>query len=59
MNARLIVEYRMQFKNGGVWMETNDFIQLVRELGDRFGLDANVKPEPDGSTFSLREKQDQ
>lgn len=59
MSARIEVEYKILFRNGGVWMETNQFIELVQELNNRFGLDANVKPEKGGLTFSLREKQDQ
>ena len=54
-----MTEYKIQFKFGGVWMETNLFVQLVQELRDRFGLDANVTPQADGLTFTITEKHDQ
>lgn len=40
-------------------METNDFIALVQELRDRFGLDAGVTPQQDGLRFTIQEKSDQ
>jgi hypothetical protein len=40
-------------------METNDFITLVQELRDRFGLDAGVTPQADGLKFTIHEKPDQ
>jgi hypothetical protein len=58
-DGRMTMEYVLKFRDGGVWMPTNDFIALVKELGDRFGIDASVQAAGDGIIFYLREKQDQ
>jgi hypothetical protein len=55
----ITMEYILKFRDGGVWMETNSFVELVSELNTRFGLDANVRPEAGGLKFELREKHDQ
>ena len=52
-------EYEIKFRGGGAWMETNEFLELIKELHDRFGLDAAVVPAVDGIKFSIREATDQ
>jgi len=52
-------EYELRFKDGGVWMDTQDFVYLVAEIQNRFGVDAQVMPSEGGVKFTLREKHDQ
>ena len=51
-------EYLLKFKDGGVWMDTAHFIELVTELQQRFGIDAKVAASMDGLVFSIDERND-
>jgi hypothetical protein len=59
MSARVENEYEIKFKAGGAWMETNDFLTLIKELHDRFGIDAKVTPSVDGIRFYIHEGAEQ
>ena len=52
-------EYELKFKDGGVWLDTQSFVALVKELQDRFGIDAAVTPSSGGVTFTIHESSNQ
>jgi hypothetical protein len=51
--------YNLKYNDGGVWMDTMSFVELVKEL-QRLGINAEATPDPPPSRniqFTLKKSE--
>jgi len=45
--------YELKFKDGGLWIDTQQFMKLAEELQIRFGVNAEISSSANGVEFTL------